>query len=69
MFLSRAFRLFAYHGVMRQELQIEVDNNTDDPPPQPVSAAPARPSAPRVDADDTRWVSPNEMKTLFPDLF
>ena len=69
-FFSRAFRLFAYRGVMRQELQIEVDNNTD-PAPAPTSPPPpaAVSSGPRVDADGTRWVSPDQMKTLFPDMF
>lgn len=71
MFLARAFRLFAYQGCMRQELQIEVDNNTTHTAtPAPTTPAPVALTAqPHTDADGTRWVTPEQMKAQFPDLF
>lgn len=59
------FRLFHYRGALRDRLQAE-QQEAEDQPTQP-------PGAPRqesyTDADGTRWVSPDEMKNLFPDLF
>jgi hypothetical protein len=68
-FFARAFRLFAYRGAMRQELQAEVENNTDPQPAYTAPAAVAPAPAAKADSDGTRWVSPGEMKSLFPDLF
>ena len=64
-FFARVFRLFHYRGALRDRLQAEQqDAEQQGPPP----AAPA-PAQPQVDRSGTRWVSPDEMKNLFPDLF
>lgn len=68
MFFVRAFRLFAYRGVMRQELEIEQANNAEREVYRPEPSAPPPPPA-HSDPGGTRWVSPHEMKALFPDMF
>lgn len=64
-FFARVFRLFHYRGALRDRLQAEQQENEDSPP--------AAPGSPRqesyTDADGTRWVSPDQMRNLFPDLF
>jgi hypothetical protein len=69
-FFARVFRLFAYRGAMREELLIETRNNEENgPPPQPDTAPTPTPSAPQQRAaGGEKWVSPAEMKALFPDL-
>lgn len=74
MFFARAFRLFSYRGAMREALQAEQEAN--EPAPAPHAAAP-RPVTPRpavgepsgVDAEGTEWVSLDDMRQRFPDLF
>lgn len=65
-FFALAYRLFAYRGAMREEAAAEARNNeTPQQTPRPVSA----PHAQAQPVDGETWVSPDEMKTLFPDLF
>ncbi len=65
-FFARVFRLFHYRGALRDRLQAEQEADEHPAPaPQPTPA----PSPARVDWEGTRWVSPEEMKALFPDLF
>lgn len=65
-FLSLAFRCFAYRGVMREELLAEQHSN-EGHGPSPTSGPPSR-QAPANDDDGAEWVSPDEMKAMFPDL-
>ena len=66
-FFARLFRLFHYRGALRDQLQAEQEaeqvHGPTHSPPSPAAAGPA------PDRSGTRWVSPDEMKTLFPDLF
>jgi hypothetical protein len=66
-FFARLFRLFHYRGALRDRLQVEQQEAEDHghPPPAPTQAQ--TPS--RVDTNGTRWVSPDEVRNLFPDLF
>jgi hypothetical protein len=67
-FFARVFRLFHYRGAMRDRLQAEQEENEDGGSPS-VGAAPSPVAPSQVDADGTRWVSPDQMRNLFPDLF
>lgn len=73
-FFSRVFRLFNYRGAMRDALQAEQaeeekrgGRSASTPDYTPARTAPT-PTAP-ADTGGTKWVSPDEMKFLFPDLF
>lgn len=73
-FFARAFRLFNYRGAMREALLAEQHDNGAPAaaarpvePARPVAAGGAQPSG--VDADGTEWVSLDDMRTKFPDLF
>lgn len=67
-FFALAFRTFAYRGVMREELLAEQRNNEDrGPPPTTSGPTPSR-QAPAGEGDGAKWVSPEEMKAMFPDL-
>lgn len=76
-FTSRAFRLFNYRGAMRDALtaeQMEEEKRGGRAPAASSAPTPARqPAAPapaqQADREGTRWVSPDEMRVLFPDLF
>ena len=66
-FFARLFRLFHYRGAIRDRLQAEQE---EEHQPTRHSAAQHEPAPPaQVDRSGTRWVSPEEMRTLFPDLF
>lgn len=63
-FLSLAFRCFAYRGVMREQLLAEQRANEGHGPPPSAAPAPAA----RQDDAGAKWVSPDQMKAMFPDL-
>jgi hypothetical protein len=69
-FFSRVFRLFNYRGAMRDALQAELQEEEKRGGPPPTDRHTPAPAAPQpTDSGGTKWVSPDEMKTLFPDLF
>lgn len=67
-FFARAFRLFNYRGAMRDALQAEQQKAEERGEPQRAAAQPTQVGS-STDAQGTRWVSPDQMKTMFPDLF
>jgi len=64
-FLALCTRTMAYRGVMRERLQVEAE--ASEPARTPTYSAPAA-SEPAGNAGD-RMVSPDEMRSMFPDLF
>lgn len=69
-FFARASRLFSYRGAMRERLLVEQEENRNNPPARsnPGYTPPAA-AAPAASDDGVRWVNPDDMKALFPDLF
>jgi hypothetical protein len=54
---------------MRQELQIEQENNEpDEPAPASRPMALTSSNSTASDGERERWVTPEEMKALYPDL-
>jgi hypothetical protein len=72
-FTARAFRLFNFRGAMRDALtaeQMEEEKRGGGSAPAPAPAAQRSAPAPvPQDPSGTKWVSPDEMRVLFPDLF
>ena len=75
LFFTRAWRLFHRESSMRAHLEAEQaeQERGEGSGVRPVQPAPSPQvhgaAAEQVDADGTRWVSPDQMKQLFPDLF